>query len=367
MLEDNKINEIEQTVRDEFEHILKSDEYDVFDYIDKMYIYGLYGGRVNRFRFMPGERALINKMVMHINSFKVDALNAGMEENLEQTFRSDHFSIPPRTKISRKETCRTEIGYLFGKKTEVVPTSNNSTPMNSKESLLEKCNSLLKPFDLTLKEEQIKIVNDGARVFACVSCSLCEMKEITIQCDVSKNSLKSYWNLSNFNKHLKKHKNEAISTNTDLIKDNKKKSSPKVKKENIPSDRTEKVSNKRTNQPLQTQNSNINQIEDATNLEEDFVGLVESNDSTIMIHNEDSLTDSIYQQISVQNLKLTTAIMSHNKTIEDMEFQLNSSRCVNLIRMNGDGSCLFSASAHQIYLHKVNSKQHKGQKNYVEM
>lgn len=352
ILDGDKIAEIEQTVRDEFGYILKTEEYDVFEYIDKMCIYGLYGSKVDRFRFMPGERALLNKMVVHINSFKVDALNAGVEADLEESFRSDHFNMSPHSKISRKDVCRSPIGLLFGKKTKIVhqtsAESTDSLPLISKENVLRKCNDRLKPLDFTLTEDQIKIVNDGSRIFAYVSCPLCEGKEIVIQCDVPKNSKKFYWNASNYSKHLAKHKNEKdIKNVADIEKENK---SDNIQK---------KRSSKCTIQPFQEQNYNLNRSKYETNTENSFIELMSSNNSTVVYHTEDSLTNSIYQKLSDQNLKLTTAIMSNNETIEEMEFQLNVRRTINVVRMNGDGACMFSALAHQIFFHKVNSKQHQ--------
>lgn len=357
-LDDEKIIEIEKTVRDDFEDILKNDEYDIFEIIDRAHIFGLFGGKVDRFRFMPGEKVLINKIVTYINSLKVDALNDCMEENLELSFHSEHFCMKPDTKISRKELCRSPIGYLFGKKTRNVPAdsaqvANKSKTVYSKENVLQKCNVRLNPFNVQLTVEQINIINDGTRVFAYAPCPLCEIKSIAIQCDVPKNSDKPYWNVSNYNKHLEKHRKKALINNSNLEDDKPLNESNDIKTELNESSRT---------------NSSNNLIDNESSLHANRQHSQNSNHSgdvemaslnfTMTIQTEDSLTDSIYKQISEQNLKLTTAIMSHNETIEDMVFNLNSRRSINVIRMKMDGNCMFLALAHQIFLHKVDSQRH---------
>lgn len=335
-LSDDKVNEIEQTVRDDFEDILKTDEYDVFKYIDRIHIYGLYGGKVERFRFMPGERELIRKMVKYVNSLKVDAIDGEAEEiRLEQTFRIEHFDLPPGIKISRKDLCRSPIGYLFGKKTHIIPKTivGKTDEQSAKEDLLLKCNKRLESFDSTMNMEQITIINDGKRIFANASCPLCDgnANPIAIQFDVPRNSNKGYWNLSNYGKHLTLH--------------SKRENNEKVQEES-------KTSLEETNEPVLKDGPNSSIVISSLN------GTM--NSTSIEPQDQDSYTTTIYKTLSNLNLALTAAIKSKNESVAEMMFLLNEkTRSVDIIQIDGCGSCLFAASAHQIFLHKVNSNQHK--------
>lgn len=331
--EDDRIEEIEKIVREDFSEMLQCEEENVLKFIDNYDIFGLYKANHQRFRFLPGEKSLIHQIVKHVKSFKSEQ---------DKKPLNDHFIMPKNQKQQSKRSnkndlCWTPIGYLFGNKLTPKATDDNinieEENVSSKESLLLKLNALFQPFSVTTSVEMITIKNTGQRVYAEATCILCKdlgkCKQICIQYDVAKNSLRAHWNMSNFSKHLQRHGNKLI-----------------LKRE-IDNKNDEDVDGNPPKMPK------VNRKPNGTN-----IGVNIQKGVNDVLINLDDYTKAIYDQISQQNLKLTGALKTHNETIEEIMFKLNDQRTVNVIATMPDGSCMFSSLAHQIYLCKVNSAKH---------
>lgn len=75
--------------------------------------------------------------------------------------------------------------------------------------------------------------------------------------------------------------------------------------------------------------------------------------------NTSNLRKSIYQQISEQISKINDYVILNNEKEEAMKFQINGAEHIlNVVEVQGDGSCLFRAIIHQLYGDKVNSSKH---------
>lgn len=330
--DDNHIGEIEKVVREDFSEMLQCEQENVLQFIDNHDIFGLYKANHQRFRFLPGEKNLILQFVEHVKSFK-----SANNEKLQ----NDHFIMPENHKLqSKKHLCLTPIGYLFGNKL-LTKVANDNEKNSSSESLLLKLNSLLRPFSVTTSAEMIIIKNNGQKVFAEATCILCKdsgkSQQICIQYDVPKNSLKAHWNVSNFSRHLQRH--------GDGHKLNRKR---------------ENNNNGGDNKLLIETHTNPKVLKVETDeLEElnvDIRSRTGSNDA--MDGDLTFYTRKIYDQISEQNLKLTKSLKKHKPVFNEIVFQLNTQRTVNVVAMQPDGSCLFAALTHQLNLDEANSTKH---------
>lgn len=330
---DEKIAEIENVVRQDFAEMLTDaeSESNACNIIGMHDVFGLYASNHERFRFLPGEKSLIDQIVLHVKSF----------ESKDKKPCNEHFNMPEKFKLVKKNICCTPIGYLFGNKlnTEATVVSNqdqDTIEIPPKEDLICKLNSLLVTFDVTASDGMIIIRNNGRKVWADASCILCTMKDvkksIRVQFDVSKTTKKPYWNISNFSKHLRNLHDDGN------LHDGSESHKKRVKKE-----KTDETTIDSTNIAVKTEK--INSIKHEP-----------------IILNGD-LDSSIYTQISDQNLKLTRAIKTHNEVINSMEFKLDAAkRTVDVIEQSGDtGSCLYLALAHQIFACKVDSEYHKNE------
>lgn len=68
----------------------------------------------------------------------------------------------------------------------------------------------------------------------------------------------------------------------------------------------------------------------------------------------------LYNQFSNQNLKLVESFLKHNETKKFMVSKVNDrSMNVPVIKIFGDGNCLFASLVHQLQYVKNNSDLHK--------
>lgn len=244
-----------------------------------------------------------------------------------------------------------------------------------------------------LKENMVKVNKSGNRIVGTVLCIFCAAKKkdksITIQYN-SKHDGLYYWNFSNLFKHLKNHTfTDDADINIDESQGNILNQKKVLSRDDIlsRSDESQIFTNGEVLESVQV-HSNENEI-GVENYEEVDVIVIEnselnSSDETIMDGNNTSHSDdkwcisencnesahidldinskkfSLFEQISSQNLILTETIYSNSEKIRVMNFLLNGKEAnLDVIKIRGDGSCLFGSLAHQLFQHKVNSNNHK--------
>lgn len=291
------------------------------------------------------------------------------------------FKTPDTFKMSRKDTCRRFGCLFFGKKTNqksnqrAVLTSTSDSSELKKELLpklqaqYELINSAL-DLENYLTLDSIDIINNGNRITASTQCAFCkhqqkQMKTITIQYDTAKNDL-AYWNFSNLKKHLKRHpcddkeqsndeetksREEDISSGIELHPgmENMEQEDILVDIVGVDDDDAEI-----SDEILLT--SNKSNFSNSSDGEKDNDEIQKNGDD----FNIDPLEIAIYGQISQQNLSMTNAIYTHGERKHTMNFLINGdSTKLSVIKIKGDGSCMFGSIAHQLFNHKVNSRQHK--------
>lgn len=364
-IDDRVFAEVEGFVRNELKELLYDEQNAECFNAEKRYFFGLFASNIKNFRFMPGEKLQILELVKYVNQI----LNK--DASIE-----NQFEAPKKYKISTKDTIRSSVGLIFGRKyskwSPVLNLNENditSCTPDSKTKLVQQIDNLLLTFGLSITEDKISFTNDGRRITATVSCLVCEKdgqkRAYNVQYDAAKNSTKAYWNVSNYKKHLGRHSSVKIETGDDQSK----------------SCNENEVLMKMENSDDQSNNLNENKVSTSMksivvelNVSDNETKTVSNHDNNVLSDNKeessprnfytsslfDRYKNEIYNQISEQNLRLTTSIMSNNELVQDMTLELSGQKtCVGVLKIRGDGNCMFAALAHQIFFHKINSPEHQ--------
>lgn len=205
----------------------------------------------------------------------------------------------------------------------------------------------------------VRIVDD--LVFAEVFCAVCQKDESVKRKMKAKRVFYKGGEGSNFGQHLKNvHKlnfrSQASETSdgADEINVNE--------GESLPLDSAAQLNN------ALEQNNEVIIENDATNND----ALNELNDEKLALNHNFSVeyvevesdhtkvSNIIFNQISSQIREMVHATLSHNDSLEQMDFNLGDveSPSLKIAEIPGDGSCLFGSIAHQLFRHKINSNEH---------
>lgn len=394
-IDNDSIAEMEKFVRDDLLDALDDNSMEnvlAVNDNDKKFFFGLYHAKPEKFRFLPGEKVLLTKISEYLN---------GCISGDDIISKSNDFKAPSNYKVSRKDTIRLFLGTFYGKRTYNQNPPDNLKPNDDSEPNILKvdqpkkltlCAELVQKsqekFDkaypnLTseqkLTEEMVSVIKNGNRITGSILCIVCGIekreKRINIQYNAKADGL-NYWNFSNLLKHLKKHQAELNerTEEPELPKDeNEIYLDYEVLDENI----DVKLEATESNQTFET-HSVIVMEESELHSSDEIVAekdrdSASGNDTAISssnssagilnsLHDVDanSLESAICDQISSQNLVLTQLIYSSSEKKATMEFWLNDkSAKLDVIRAKRDGNCLFSSLVHQIFLRKMDSKDHK--------
>lgn len=321
---------------------------------DKKYFFGLYDSDTANFKFLLGERKLMKAAAKQVNDIR--------ESRSFADFVS-YFTMPDDYAICKSSTFKLSADIFFGKKerknlkSQVTDVSiDMSSEVFAKvKPMLEKYaeNGPLLPVR-AMSKELIKIVNFGAGIRADVLCVFCTgndqdvealQKRIAVQCEIR--GTKRYWNYSNLNSHLKRHiKNMKMSTDSQLLDE--------IADNNSASECIEIALSKSEEDLL----SNLISSESNDSQPPEIIQQ-NQNETVHLVPNSKNL---LYDQFSAQNLNLIETNMMNNEQQKVMVFKRYVDQrlgTVKVVRISGDGDCLFGACAHQLYRAKIDSDEHK--------
>lgn len=340
-LDDSNITKVELFVQEELLNWLQAECKRAnceFDERDKHYFFGPFVSNINKFRFLPGERNLIDEY-------------SGYVTNIMKTKGINYFESTKTHKIAWKNIVELDCGLFFGERQKTRKNKklqSRSIPSNetliaelvtrlseTKKFFLEK-HSIVPDFDISVKD--IKIVNIGNRIIAVWQCPLCEKekkKQLHVQYDVSKSNSTPYWNPSNVSKHLRLHASKLASAKQSQNQVNEIDNRNKTGQE----DR------------LSVSKDNCNKSNDES--------LILPKDNPVDITLIEKYEDMLYQQVSRQNLLLAQSNLTNNPKTDIMKF-IFADRLENIkvVKIIGDGNCLFSSIVHQLFCFKLNSSEH---------
>lgn len=287
------------------------------------------------FVFQPGDILLIKDLVDHVKRIADDGgTNEGLHhfaQNIEQQ----------KSKRGRQKIHSQKFPILKHNKT--VAQIDQS---RLKSELLKKISALVKSYTMNQSAEsadltadstvKIDIVN-GNKIFGLVFCPICKTenkhgKPKRVYYNFKRNG-HGCWVLSNFDGHLKK----MHELKTDDSK-------CEVDKAIGCEDDMEHV--------------NVEEIEVDIGHVDDVI--VVNEHELVELKNNMALHDVLYGQFSHQITNTMAAVLKNNDTHEQIEFIVGKSpRKLTVANINGDGNCLFSSLAHQLWMDKIDSAQHR--------
>lgn len=345
------IDDVQNFVKNELMQILLDKckrEEATFDEMDKLHFFGVYENEPSKFKFLPGDRKLVNGIVQYLNVI--------MKKDSQSELKC--FQVPNNYKMSRKDTKNLSVGVFFATKNDQPKSSASSAILDDTDIML--CGKLNIILELwrngefssasQFSKNHIKVVNTGKKIRADIICVFCEenmkkSKKIIVQCETRNNSTAKYWNFANLKKHLKTH---CVQKNGEELPQNSnkpRKSEPfgtanhdgsSISLEKIDeSDKSKKINQYN---PQETQNTSVEEsVEDQV----------------------DEYEKILNSQILANNIHQTKKRLSYSEIVEEMNFHLNDeTKTIKIIKIAADGRCLFGSLAHQLYDLKVDSNAH---------
>lgn len=281
------------------------------------YFGDLYAQNPASFKFGPGDVLLIKELVDHVKTISDrNGKNTGL----------GHFSVKAKSKrkVSAKQTRQHRpTAHLFPeKKAKIKNVQRNENQL--KTELQQK---VLNLFNLYAADTEYSSVN--------IELSTVENKKKTKRVVFNSSKGSGCWVLSNLTKHLENFHNLkarvnattlAITVQTD---DNSMNMKPAIQSDQGPDE----------------------------NGNESVVILDEILNRNKNIKHDDP--EQLFNQLSSQLTNVMASVLQNNEHAEEIIFTLNTSpKKISVAVVPGDGSCLFSALTHQLWMHKINSKRH---------
>lgn len=187
---------------------------------------------------------------------------------------------------------------------------------------------------------------DGSKIYGDIFCIICKYENRNNQKSKrvyynTKAKTKGSWVLSNITKHL-----QTVHTSMAQINENAK---LKLQHDAHDSDTTRSIVSNEEHYVVETdENEDLSII------------LVDDNDLKIKENLDKDGQELLYAQLSTQLTNVMAATLNHDDARDQMNFVLaKAQRKLTVANISGDGSCMFAALAHQLWMHKIDSKDHK--------
>lgn len=222
--------------------------------------------------------------------------------------------------------------------------------MKLKGLLFEKVKACLRQYSVddhlleTLDDDVVELFKRDGKTYGPIICVFCrdnnakDLEPKSVSYYESQRS--SYWVMSNFTAHLKKHGYEPQKVE-------------KIK-------RVKKRRNHLANADIVEMHTDTKQVEILEGSIHD-VSVVIVNEENLVKHDIDR--DKLYNQLSIQITEMVTANLNNGDATNQMNFKLNETddafSTVTTTKITPDGNCLLGSLVHQICKHPVTSIKHK--------
>lgn len=352
------IDAVENFVREKMPQILEQHS---LPSNEMVHFFGnLYASMPTQFEFLGGDRILINHLIERVKNL------VGSTGNLTKGLA---LFADKKTKISGKEMFSTPLGFFFGTSSnngnlkggvnaENAPNTNMCTtkavldvsPSHElKDALFRNINKLISKhlqanshLRVEFDKDMVCVKTNGTKIYGDVTCGFC--KSMNNETNTFRIAHSKYWINSNFKKHL-----QTVHSIASLKKAVRRKSvaesNQKLELDIETLEEDEIVDQFSSQLDNNVGNKSPNEIEDLEILETET----------------DTQESVIYFQICRQVTKLIGATLKNNDKEENVTvfFDDGIRSEINVTKVQGDGGCLFYSLAHQLFCHKVNSKEHK--------
>lgn len=290
----------------------------------KVHFFGVFANNTKEFRFVIEDKILIRRLVQFVN----DEISSGGKSP---------FNMPVKYTISRKNTIQLSAGLFFGQ-IDAKCESKTHDSTNLKTDLFEKVKRLMVSGDLIqvrpVTEDIIRIINAGGRIRAEVTCIYCpeniveneKPKVVSVQAFTGANSTSFYWTTSNLKKHLEKHHKIKFECDVAHFESNDQKCEENQNEIHHTGGMKEQI---------------MDEFSEPATVKVETVHTCDVNNDT---------NDQMYKQISEQMNKVARSVIMNNEEKGNIKIQIgNGQRFIQVAKVPRDGSCLFSAMAHQLF------------------
>lgn len=357
-IDDDDIDYIEASIRDistnsdqnsqftDDDHLNENQK--IVDFFGKQYVQ-----RAAQFKFERGERKMIKQLAAHVK--------AVIETEGYDRFK---YKVPKSTK-KRKSRC-SEIDAESSKSNEVAMKhgEHNKNPIDNKNSaklkalLFEKVKACLWQYSVddhlleTLEDDVVELFEEKSKIYGRIFCVICREKNAK---DLEPKSVSyyegrrsSYWVLSNFTKHLKKHGYEpqrVAKTKRPKLQENRLVANGDIQFDDA--DYLEDIQSDADTEAAEILEGSIHDVS---------VVIVADN-----LPIKDIDADTLYKQFAMQITDMVTESLNNGDTQEQMNFNLNEDNNATLTttEIAPNGNCLLGSLVHQLHKHPVTSTEHR--------
>lgn len=343
---------------------------------DLEYFFGMFTGSLNEFKLMRGEKIQLTETAKSLKDIFFSKEKEAMIKN---------FVLPKHYKIPADDTIILSAGLFFGERNRRSSHQSFAQPENMTANLFPKLKSMFESFRAlkpvrNIAEDIIKIIpiENGVRAdVICVFCVInntgeeCLIKRVAVQFEKSKVSNCYSWNLSNLRRHVKKHvindkkTKESIVPELDFVNQSGFTTDEiTISEEKVEVNETEDfpIQNTNVNEqdhlPIKMEpNDSSDEIDDANILS---LPVLDDSNTSMDSSNMSNTNEMLFKQFSSQNLRIAEAVLTNG---EDMKYMLvmfkDRFMNFNVIKVDPDGNCLFSALVFQLFFVKIGSEEHK--------
>lgn len=320
-------------------------------------IFGLFHwNSPEEFEFQTAEKKMLRRLAIYVKAVIDD------DEKGSYSYFTNKKSRGP--KRGRKPVARNTVGNLFHSN---VNNSDNSddveavdftkTEIDLKRVLFEKAKKILTSLKLIgdesygehyFNENMVSVKVSNANTFGQVACIHCNEKK-KVYYDATN------WTMSNFKQHIKTCKMRGLFPNIDTNSD------VMVKK-------AHSESPKNANKINETQPNEIFVQEEMQHIEYSKADEeIDTSTTTLNVSNDvlcvfDKDEHQIYFRICHQLNKLRPIVLNNGET--EKSFAVNFGeveKSIKICEIASNGDCLFASLAHQLYLSRIGSVNHKNQ------
>lgn len=290
------------------------------------YFGDLYAQNPSSFQFEAGDVLLIKELIDHVKTVADrNGKNTGLGHFAKRNTVAQ--SVTAKVRQSRKVNL-----FPKQKKKKQVPSQldENQLKIELEQKALASFNLYVEG-GISTEQMIVQVHQKNGKIYGELVCVLCENNKPK-RVSFNSNQTHGCWVLSNLVKHLKTvHGLHPMVNTVDY------------------SVKTQKI----------THDKNIvaDQINENLDNDASLIILEEFSTEGSEIKHDDS--EQLYTQLSTQLTNVTAAVLRNSDQKEEIKFTLNKAPKKLLVAMiPGDGSCLYGALAHQLFMYKIGGKKH---------
>lgn len=338
-----ELDEVQDFVRNELHDLLEAKATALgraLTYEEKEAFFGLFASSPKKFSFL-GERKMIVQMANYVKqkvevkgTDEIEDNNQLQTEQLDTNngglayFLPDSYNPSKKRKIMESGIVRTPLGTIFGDRNIQNAARTEHTLEAVKKSLFggaKQIFDMIGQNELSLEMIEVDFV-DAKNITGNVTCVFCQTKSRVYF------GASGSWVLSNLKTHINsctntEKKKKPLKVVPKKTLDRKVDKQPQIRTASTPTAPTQTAPNQTASTPTHVMRSD--------------------------------LEGELFTQMSVQNIKVINASISHEEHREKCTVDVcEGGQSIDVCNIAGDGDCLFGSIAHQLFCVKLGSDDH---------